>query len=311
MRVLEEFTIEVIKRCNSDCIFCSSYSCKDDTYEIPLLDLKRIIYSALELGCKTICLSGGEPFLKNDLQKVIDYILELGLNTRIYTSGNADLGWFLSMAKKKPSILEQIDIIINYPTYKASSFSKLVKDETFSVADLDNLITDLIKLGITLEVHTVPNKINANELFDTTKHLKSLGVKKVSFLRLVAQGRASENKHILLIDNQKLALIINRINEILCDAEFQLRTGVPFSSLLENSSRCSAGINKLIIRWDGTVFPCEAFKEAPGNKRFILGSVYEDNIEDIWVKSIRNENLRDIRMLSERNCDSCPAQYLY
>mgnify|MGYP004683107457 CR=1 FL=1 len=62
--MLNEISIEILQRCPNRCIYCSSHSNPQATHIIPLEIIKRVIDDAKALGCKTVCLSGGEPFLQ-------------------------------------------------------------------------------------------------------------------------------------------------------------------------------------------------------------------------------------------------------
>ena len=61
--MLSEISIEILQRCPNRCIYCSSHSNPQATHIIPFGIIKSVIDDAKSLGCKTVCLSGGEPFL--------------------------------------------------------------------------------------------------------------------------------------------------------------------------------------------------------------------------------------------------------
>ena len=86
-RNLEEITVEVIQKCNSNCVFCSSMSTQKCENEIPINKLKDISSFAKSKQTKTINISGGEPLLKIDLLDFVKYNHEIsGLSNIIYIS---------------------------------------------------------------------------------------------------------------------------------------------------------------------------------------------------------------------------------
>ena len=74
-----------IRRCNLSCGYCNEY----DNYSppVPLGDLFRRIDKLAELGTTAITLSGGEPLLHPELEKVISRIRKHGMLTGLITNG--------------------------------------------------------------------------------------------------------------------------------------------------------------------------------------------------------------------------------
>ena len=85
--MLREVSIEIIRKCPNQCIYCSSLS--DDTCSemIEYSKFVSIAEAAMELGVNTICLSGGEPFMHPEIINMIKAANSLGLYSFIYTSG--------------------------------------------------------------------------------------------------------------------------------------------------------------------------------------------------------------------------------
>ena len=87
MYQLKELFIEVTNCCFQHCIHCSSCAVDKEYPEIKLKDLKRTVNEALMLGLKNITLSGGEPFIYEDLYNALEYFKHKNLLTSIYTCG--------------------------------------------------------------------------------------------------------------------------------------------------------------------------------------------------------------------------------
>ena len=313
MRILKEVTVEVTQKCNSLCIFCSSLSDSQCRNEIPFHKLKEISRFSLSNGATTINFSGGEPLLRNDLAEIISFNESIGLHSTIYSSGNiADrsiIETITDVLKSKRSVR----FILNYPSVEKTVFQTLVNSKCFEPSTIDSYLSFLIKNGIEVEAHIVPNAINLKSLCATIAHLKKIGVKRVSLLRLVLQGRAEKNRSLLVNDNfnNNLKAVINEVVKCLVDTSFTVRLGIPFGKMVNADCECFAGINKLIFRYDGVVFPCEAFKEAPNNSEFILGNIYEDSLESIWTNHPVHGKLSLLRNAAVKKAESCPAQLLY
>ncbi len=312
LRIIKEITVEVTQKCNSNCIFCSSFSESKSNSEIPLSKLKEISSFAKNKMAATINISGGEPLLYPDLIPYLSFNKAQNLFTVIYTSGNADFINFFNELEKTDISISDVRFVFNYQSVDSSVFKKLTKTSvSFSLKTLNENIALCLMKQFDVEVHIVPNAININTIFDTCKFLKEFGVSKVSLLRIVYQGRAEKNKTVLKIEeNEKLPFIIEKVRKELCDNTFSLRVGIPYSNLISLKTPCYAGTGKYIIKYDGKVFPCEAFKEAPLNKKFIIGDIYTDDLETIWNRQI--PPLVELKAkLKDSTCESCPAQLLY
>ncbi len=165
--------------------------------------------------------------------------------------------------------------------------------------------------GFNTEVHIVPNKLNLRTLETTVNDLTEWGVERISFLRIVYQGYARDHLSSLHLDSDDIENL-KRIFRNLCEfknGDITLRFGIPFSGVIEKPRHCNAGCNKLIIRYDGKVLPCEAFKDT-GNSDFILGNIRENTLKELLYYGI---NFSALNKLKNEVCtfEPCPAQLLF
>lgn len=85
--MLKEISIEIIRKCPNNCLHCSSFSNKNCSEIIPYELFKKVVSGAKNLGLKTVCFSGGEPFLHPDIIEMIEYVYDIGLDSYVYSSG--------------------------------------------------------------------------------------------------------------------------------------------------------------------------------------------------------------------------------
>lgn len=86
--MVKDLCFEIIEKCLNNCKFCSSNSDCNKTQIIEFEDYKRVIdYFMTNGGIEELSLSGGEPFLHQDLIKMVKYAKSLGIRTVIFTSG--------------------------------------------------------------------------------------------------------------------------------------------------------------------------------------------------------------------------------
>lgn len=284
---LNEITIEVTQQCANRCIYCSSLSDIEKTEALDLETIHKVVDDAKALGAKSVSLSGGEPFLREDIAKIVDYIFAKDLQVRVYSSGVYYLNGKYSSIPV--SLLEAVKdkieaLIFNYETIDAVLYATIMGTEAANLALLDETIKQAIALGIPVEAHLVPMHCNYHQIPDVLSKLYNMGVKNVSFLRLVPQGRAMENRDQVELNDEEQ----KEMNQILTKSaetyQDKIRLGLPFSA---KRAVCGTGTVKLTVRYDGYVFPCEAFK----NGMMEIGegvspnNVKEKNLNEIFTHS--------------------------
>lgn len=313
--MLKEISIEVIRKCPNRCLHCSSFSADSCSEIIPFEKFKEVVTGAKNLGLKTICFSGGEPFLHPYIVEMIDYVYRMGLNSYIYSSGI-----FMDKTEKRTAIpntlMDKIagkvtKIIFNIEAAEESTYNLIMGTEgCFGL--LEESISNAVKKGILAEGHFVPMKPNIDQIEKTLEICKKLGVSNVSFLRLVIHGRAYQNRETLMlsdIDLKEVEKILLKIRE---ENTHSIRIGVPLLGETQES-HCEAANGKLNIRYDGKVFPCEVFKNSRvcilNNK--VPGNIFDDSIEDIYEKSDYLETVRKLadQFSSVACCEKCVGQY--
>lgn len=307
---LNEITIEVTQQCPNCCIYCSSLSDMTKTEQLDYVTIIKVIDDAALLGAKSVSLSGGEPFLRKDIVEIVNHIYNKGLKVLVYSSGiYSGEGGRLAIPKPILSSLQsKLDaLIFNYESIQPELYSAIMGNKPSDIKLLDETITSAIGLNIPVEVHLVPMRCNFKQIPEVLDKVYAMGVKKVSFLRLVPQGRALSNHEMVLLGKEEQ----EELKQILknCQATYKdkIRIGLPFAA---SRSDCGTGTNKLTIRYDGYVFPCEAFKEGLME---INEGITPDNVKAKSLRQIYEESpyLMSIRICleSHKGCEN--SEYCY
>ena len=313
--MLNEVSIEIIRRCACNCVHCSSLS-DDKCPEILEYDVfADAVKSVAELGAKTICLSGGEPFMHPQIVDMIEYINSLGLETYVYTSGIIPDAQNRKVPIPKETLQVIADIvtklIFNVEAATSESYDSIMgTKDCFEV--MKQSITSASCANIVTEAHFVPMKPNIDEIEATVELCKELGISKLSFLRLVLHGRALENKNQLALSNEELALVKALLAKIQTSADIDIRIGIPLSAA-SSCHKCEAANGKLNIRYDGKVYPCEVFKnEVPSELNELQPeNIYSCSLEDIYHNSQYLCAVRELsKNFSDTDNETCVGQFL-
>ena len=310
---LKEIAIEIIQRCPNCCIHCSSFSDLHKTYVMPLEKVWEIVNDAKDLGALRVCISGGEPFLHPDIVEIVKYISGKGLECYLYSSGiYYEDGAYGSI----PSVLLNLiqpyltKLIVNYETTDPVKYNTIMGTDCNGLKLLDESVKKAVALGMIVEAHFVPMHINFMDAEAVIDRCKDLGMKRVSFLRLVMQGRALEHFSDTSISEQEIDYFISRVNSKSGDCLFRL--GTPFQ---KNSFHCActAGAQKISVRYDGNVYPCESFKndEPKGLVSHRPDNIYKKSFKEIYLHSPYLDEVRSLvkAFKAKKLCESCINQY--
>jgi len=146
---------------------------------------------------------------------------------------------------------------------------------------LDSLLNASF-IGIETDVHFIPLKPNYREILDILELLEIARINNISILRFVPQGRGFINAKDLMLNELELEEFMSLLNKAHMCYTGNIRIGIPLMG--DDLHKCNAGLEKLDIKFDGTVLPCPAFKELDietmkkyGIKHY---SIYE-NLEEV------------------------------
>lgn len=287
--MLSEISIEILQRCPNRCIYCSSHSNPQATHIIPFEIIKNVIDDAKSLGCKTVCLSGGEPFLHPQILDIISYIAKQQLICYVYTSGIYMKDEVYSSLPNEyiEAIRGMVDkVIFNVEADSSALYDQIMGTDVGGFDMMKKSINDCVSSGLVVETHVVPMQVNFKHLKSIFEMCYQLGVSKVSILRLVLQGRALVNLSLVKLtgeDSREVTKLIKALKEAY---KGKVRIGLPYS---DSNCRiyCKAASDKINVRYDGNVYPCEVFKDDLLNAK--LGcepdNVWKDSFYDLYQNS--------------------------
>lgn len=311
---MRQVSIEITQKCMNSCIHCSSLSDRMCRNIIPKDKIFEIIDNIKELNMDLLCISGGEPFLHKDLPDIVRYGKEHHITIYIYTSGIiADkYDKLCSLSMEILSELNNIGVdklIFDMPAVDENIYDTFMGVSGHFGYAIDS-IKKSVKAGITTELHFVPTKLNVGQIDDVMKFAADNKISCVSFLRLVCHGRAQYHTEELMLSNEDTVQLKEKLIQIKHTYGNLVRIGTPLQS---NSGECvcNAGIDKLVVRCDGRVFGCEAFKYITlykDNISIIPNSIYENSLTWIYHNSEYLQTERKITAVKPMYTEICPTQ---
>ena len=158
---------ECTYRCNMKCTFCNVWRKNSSSNEASLPEIEKRLVECWDLGCSIISFTGGEPLLRKDLGKLLEFSQrKIGLFTGLVTNG-------ILLDKK-------IDALSKYTDSLAVSFDvndKQTFNQTRGVDAFDTVkknIEHAKRLDVEVELLSVITKETFEFIDDTIEYAKSL-----------------------------------------------------------------------------------------------------------------------------------------
>lgn len=175
-------------------------------------------------------------------------------------------------------------IVFDYQAYNHETDEYLMgRDSQKNLCLLDSLLNASFA-GLEVDAHFIPMKPNYKEIPDILEMLEIAGINNISILKFVPQGRGLKNVTDLMLSDSELTEFMNLLDDSRNLYSGDIRIGIPLMG--DSAHKCNAGLEKLDIKFDGTVLPCPAFKELDLKTMKKYGikyySIYE-NLEEVKI----------------------------
>ncbi len=326
---------ELTRSCNLFCAHCRA-SALHGPYsgELTTSECFKVIDQILEAGNPILILTGGEPFLRNDLFEIAEYAAYKGLRIVMGTNGTLITDELIAGMKEVP--VSRLGISLDFPT---PELQDKFRGQAGAYAAAIKGIKGARQAGIEIQVNATITRLNVNYLDDLLALAKNLGASAFHPFMLVPTGRGKgladveltpiEYENILnwIYDKQSelrdgmffkptdaphyLRIKKQRDKEVRLEAEASTcphnaaaHAGAqPHGHAMNSLSRgCLAGVGFCFISHRGQVQGCGYLDVAAGNIR-------EQSFAQIWNESPLFCDLRDLSLYKGK-CGICEYKKL-
>lgn len=268
------------------------------------ISLKEGIYivDKLQKWLDTYCLyiTGGEPFLNQDLTKIIKYAENNKITTNVNTNG------VLINQKLSSSI---IDSKLSNITFSLDGANPTTHDYLRGVKGTFKKTLQAIRSLSSsnnhphIYINSIIMKKNQEELIDLIKIAETEKVDGITFQNLLpnlaSKKTIHDNNPLWPTDINRIKKIIKKIiflsktKKIIHSSEADLRQLSDYYTDPESLAKlqCSAGINNFIVDHQGDVYLCFNFAS--------IGNIFKDNPRDIWLGQKAQNQREKIRRCQE------------
>lgn len=300
--------LHLTERCNLRCKHCYQTGRQVDELTFP-----EVVYLVKETAetlkewrklydmeySPSFNVTGGEPFLRNDIFDILAEIGYRGFDIYLLTNG-------ILINKKKAEALFNLGVKgVQVSIEGPENIHDSIRGKGSFTGSMDG-IKNLLDAGLRVTLNATLSSVNAGHFMDIIGISSRLGVRRIGFSRLVPSGRG---KRML-----KDVLNIERVKELyekifsLDTGELEIVTGDPVAtqSTIEDVHAdkgkiplggCAAGVSGLTVMPDGTITPCRRLP-------IPIGNIRTDSLREVWAGSDVLEALRD-RSRYKGKCGSC------
>ncbi len=287
------------RQCNLKCEHCGA-SKEKYTLELSKKEILKVINDLAKVKTRMFAVTGGEPFLRQDLLEILEYANKKGLKTGIASNGfliNKNLA-----TKIKASKIYSMQISLDGLNDTHNKIRNNHKSFTNTIQAIKNL--QEINLPV-LQVATTITKSNLNELNTLFTFLKELNIKMWRISIVMPIGRAL-NKNLLLDRNEMnyLLTFVKKNNHK--GIKIHIAENLTFLDKYEEKVRqepllCPVGITACCIGVTGNIRGCP---EQPDSSKYIEGNIKKESILEIWQNGFKRYRLKSI-LSADKRCSQC------
>jgi len=257
-----------------------------ETYEIPFVPSFNV--------------TGGEPFLRNDLPDILRGISRYGFACYLLTNGTL-------VDRERARMLADlavrgVQVSVEGPEDKHESIRG-----TGSFSAAMRGIGYLLDAGITVTMNVTLSELNGGRFPDIVALATASGVQRLGFSRLVPYGRGAALTGKML-GSERLRKLYEEILSLTVPG-LEIVTGDPLATQLGDGGAeldpdapalggCAAGVSGITLLPDGTLTPCRRIG-------IPIGNILREGLREVWANSEVLVALRDRNSYSGK-CRPCP-----
>ncbi len=266
--------VSVTERCNFRCQYCmpeKPFSWVPKENLLKFEELFLFIKTAIDEGITKIRITGGEPTLREDLDKFIKMISDYKSDIDLALTTN---GYLLkeSAKKLKDAGLKRINV----------SLDSLKKETAYKIAQKDVLgrvmegIEEALKVGLGVKVNMVPLKgINDDEIIPILEYCKKRGIT-IRYIEYMENSFAKNSLKGLcgkeILDHIKEKYEIKKVGRSGSSPAFnyELKDGYRFGIIDPHKHDFCEDCNRIRLTAEGFLIPCLYFDEAMSIKDAVM-----------------------------------------
>jgi len=265
-RVVDYLRVSVTERCNFRCTYCmpeKPFSWVPKENLLSFEDLFEFMKVAIDEGINKIRITGGEPLLREDLDKFIKMIYEYKPDIDLAMTTNAFL--LKGAAKKlKDAGLKRINVSID--TLKPQVAQEIAgKDVLKNVLEG---VDEALKVGLKVKVNMVPMKtVNVDEIVEVLEYCKKhkMSIRFIEYMenKFAKEGISGlKSDELLEILGEKYKFTDEGFDGSSPSHYYTMQDGYTFGIIEPYADDFCKQCNRIRLTAEGNLIPCLYFDEA-------------------------------------------------
>ncbi len=256
--------LQVTRKCNLNCVHC----CESENVkgELSINEIKKIVDNLSARGLIKFCITGGEPFLRNDIVEILKYIHRKGMLVTLSTNG------FILNEKKLLSVKPYINNM-RFSLHGTKEIHNQIVQNKDGFGRVVDSIRMSSKLGIPTSVVASVFFKNYSTMFDIAKICEKEKVEKLYFFSLISRGRARSTYDEEYVSFEKIRNSFNQICDIAKKELWNLDMNLIDWSL---EGQC------VLVFPDGNLVGVPSFNDKDNTK--IVGNILKESADVLWEK---------------------------
>ncbi|MET8681747.1 radical SAM protein [Streptomyces sp. NPDC004647] len=199
----ESICVRVTRRCNAACSFCQAPP--TSRAEISVHDIGRMARFFARNGVRSLKLSGGEPTVRDDLPEIIRAVAAAGPRPVVITNG-------IAVPERVMGACAEVGGEFKFSVHRPSRENDAILRRRSFDAVRENMAA-VVGRKIRLSVNCVVTPVSAKLMAEMIEFACEVGAGKISFIPVVARGRAREKGEFSFSPGE-LDAVIERMREL-------------------------------------------------------------------------------------------------
>ncbi|HIW76565.1 MULTISPECIES: radical SAM/SPASM domain-containing protein [Gordonibacter] len=284
--------LHVTQRCNLNCVGCYSLdeqrNCLDDA---PLEQIQHALDELAGAGLASLVISGGEPFLRDDLPAIVEYAKR--------ACGIASVTVLSNGTCITPAALEalapHVDCVsVSFDGCSSTAPAYIRQDQRFD--ELVEAVCAVQRVGIPAHIIPTVHAKNIDDLKDYVRLSKDLGAS-LNFSLLTC---APDDELAALLPHEDALRTLGRSLLTLDDGKPIPAMDAPVGVNLTVKRTCGAGFRGVSVAADGTVYPCHMLHRP----ELAMGNVFTGSLTEA-LESPVSARFRAMDVDGFEGCSAC------
>lgn len=274
--VPKSLVFEITERCNLDCAHCYNVWKNDNrppAKELSTAETLTLLGRLIDQGIERIAISGGEPFLRPDLEEIVSYLHGRKVNVLLLSNGTL-------LAEDRLTRLCR-DNLVSLWELPLLSWRREIHDKLCGMSGAFDMVTSGIAELKTREQLVVAvfvaTRENLADFRDTAELALALGVDGLMFNRFNPGGTGWKNFDRLVPEPNDLCVAMDQADAMSAELNWSISCSIAMPPCLFDQSRfrhlsfgmCSAGTENAYYTMGplGMLRPCNHSSTVLGNLR--------------------------------------------